>query len=312
MSNKTPVLAPDVPELATSLDLADLRAFCRVVDLGSVTAAARDLGTAKSNVSRRLARLEGVVGAVLLRRERRRLEPTDEGRAFREKAGRALELLDDATRDLSGAAEEPAGLVRLTVPQGLAATVLPAVLAEFLELHPRVSLEVLATDAVLSFRDHRIDAALRASRGLPDSSLVAWRLLTFQPELVAAPTYLSRRGVPEHPLDLLHHDLLLIPIDHDGVRLVFEPLAGGRPVEVRLVGRVRSHEAALLQSLAAAGGGIAYRLPAGDEARSLVPVLPGWRVVADASLYLLTAPGLLPPKVRALRDHLRGRLTRQG
>src|SRR5690349_8031624 len=81
---------------AADIDLRDLRAFCQVVDRGSLTSAAKALGETKGAVSRRLTRLERALGVVLLRRSPRRVEATEDGAAYRARLGRALDLLDDA------------------------------------------------------------------------------------------------------------------------------------------------------------------------------------------------------------------------
>src|SRR5512140_3468638 len=88
-------------------DLLDLRAFCLVVDLGSVTAAAKTLGETKSSVSRRLTRLESRLGVTLVRRSTRLVQPTEEGSRYRLRVGRALELLEDATSELREAHAAP-------------------------------------------------------------------------------------------------------------------------------------------------------------------------------------------------------------
>lgn len=309
MRNQAPSGERKVSKAETIPDLADVAAFCRVVDLGSVTAAARASGESKGTVSRRVSRLEEVLSVALLRRERRRVEPTEEGVRYREKAGAALELLAEASGSVRGGEGEPSGLLRLTAPPGVASMLLPGVLAPFLARWPAVAVEIVTTETVLSFRDHRIDIALRAAMSLPDSSLVAHRLIPLVPELVASPEYLTRRGVPQTPEGLADHDLLLIPIERGGQRLALQAPGGGRVAEVFLEGRVRSHDVLVLRDLALAGGGITGLLPhtaAPDLAAGrLVRVLPEWTPLTRAWLFLVHPGGRLSPKVRVFRDHVR-------
>lgn len=298
-----------VADLETMPEISDLRAFCRVVDLGSVTAAAKALGETKGTISRRVSRLEAGLGAPLLRRQGRRVEPTEEGRLYREKAGVALDVLEDAAASLRAADAAPSGHLRVTTALGIGSMLFPLLLPPFLEAYPGVTVEVLLTDAVLSFREHRVDVALRLSQGLPDSSLVAHPLFRLEPVLVASPAYLARRGAPATPHDLARHDTLLIPVQPGGQRFVFEAPDGSGTVEVLAQGRVLSHDPALLRDLAIAGAGITGLLPQMAEvevrAGRLVRVLPDWAPVSRTTLYLMHAGGAVPPKVRAFRDHVR-------
>ncbi len=288
-------------------DTLDVVTFCRVVDLGSITAAAHALGETKGTVSRRVSRLEGQLGAALLRRQGRRVEPTDEGRGYREQAGRALDLLGDAAASLRTAQALPSGVLRVTTPLGIAAPMLSRLLPSFLEKYPAVRVDVLATDAVLSFREHQVDVAFRFAQALPDSALVAHRLFTLAPVLVASPTYLARRGEPRHPAELDQHDVLAVPAE-PALRPRFT--CGEEAHELRLRPRVATHDTALLRDLALAGAGITALLPhaaAGPlSTGALVVVLPEWQVESRVSLYLIHAGGVLPPRVRAFRDHCRG------
>ena len=99
-------------------DLTDLRAFCMVVDRGSITAAAKALGETKGAVSRRITRLERAVGSPLLRRSPRLVQATENGIAYRVQVGRALELLDDATTVLQDARATPSGVLRVSRGDG--------------------------------------------------------------------------------------------------------------------------------------------------------------------------------------------------
>ncbi len=304
---------PAVPDSATLPDTGDLLAFCRVVDLGSMTAAGRALGESKGTVSRRVARLEEQLGTALLRRDGRAVAPTEEGRLYRERVGIALDALQGAAQALQDGHASPSGLLRITAPPGFAGGLLRPLLPGFLAAWPDVRVELLLTESVLSFREHRVDVAFRLSQGLPDSALVAHRLDRLEVLLLAAPQYLDRRGRPQHPEDLTAHDLLTAPIEESRT-LTF--VSGGARSTVRLTGRVLSHDVPLLYDLALAGAGITLgpaRLATADiEAGRLERVLPGWDVALGVHLYLLHAGGLLPPKVRVFRDYVRDALVCPG
>jgi len=188
MSNKTAKTKPEVAIPATIPDdLRDLRAFCLVVDHGSLTAAAKPLGETKGSVSRRLSRLESALGVPLVRRSPRLVQPTEEGVLYQQRVGRALELLEDATDALKEAQGHPRGRLRVTAPPDFAHTVLAPVFARFCEAHRDISLELILTDRQLDFDAHQLDVALR--------------LLDGQMGFVASPAYLEREGHPRRLAD---------------------------------------------------------------------------------------------------------------
>jgi DNA-binding transcriptional LysR family regulator len=255
-----------------------------------------------------VARLEVHLGTALLRRQGRRVEATEEGRLYREKAGMAVDVLQDAAETLRAAHAAPSGLLRVTASPGIGSVVLGPVLPGFLQAYPGISLELLLTEAVLSFREHRFDVALRLAQGLPDSSLVARRLFAVTMVLAASPDYVARCGVPADPAELRARDFLTVPVDATQ-RLTFERMGGGREqVQVYVAGRVRSHDLLLLRDLALAGAGITALLPhvaeADIAAGRMVHILPDWRLASPASLYVMHAGGVLSPKVRAFRDYV--------
>lgn len=288
------------------VDPRDVRAFCRAVDLGSITAAAAATGETKGSVSRRVARLERALATALLRRVGRRVEPTDEGLLYRQRAGAALDQLDEAARDLRERHADPAGHLRVTAPIGLGTQLLGPFLGRFVERYPRVTVEVVLTDAVLSFAEHRIDVAIRISDGLPDSSLVATRLFDVDSELAASPGYVEAHGAPSAPDDLDAHRLVVVP--RRGTTMPVELERDGARVRVVARGHVASHDLLLLREAALGGAGIAL-LPKPMVARDvadgrLVRVLPDWRAVSGGRVWLLHAGGVVAPKVRAFHDHL--------
>lgn len=292
-----------------SVEPADVAAFCRVVDLGSVTAAARALGEGKGTVSRRIDRLERRLGVPLRQRSGRSVAPTDAGLLYRERAGAALEQLDDAAAVVRDQLRSPAGHLRVTAPIGFGAELLGGALASFTLAHPKVVVELVLTDQVLSFDRDRVDVALRLSAQLPDSSLVATRVSSPEGVLVASPAYLDRAGRPAHPDELDAHALLLPPLRGLATPLSFvDPDDPERVVERALRGRVLAHDLALLRAVGVAGGGILLAprssVTAELAAGVLEEVLPRFRLAGRVGLWLLTRGGPLPPKVRVFRDHL--------
>lgn len=307
MKNKRPTSQPADSKTATTPTLIDLVTFCRVVDLGSMTAAAQALGESKGTVSRRMSRLEQTLGTALLSRQGRRVSPTDEGLAYRERVGVAVEVIEEAGAMLRAAHDAPAGTLRVTASPGTGSALLSSMLPGFLRAYPSVAVEIVLTNEVLSFREQNIDVALRLAARLPDSSLVARKLLAIEPILVASPTYLAERGTPSEPSDLAAHDHLAVPVPTSHPPML-EKENGGDVRTVTFRGRVLTHDDHLLRDLAVAGCGITAVIPqfARDNLESgrLVRVLPDWKLTYSANLYLIHAGGVLAPKTRAFRDFM--------
>jgi DNA-binding transcriptional LysR family regulator len=295
-------------------DLLDLRAFCLVVDLGSITAAAKTLGETKGSVSRRLARLEQNLGGSLVDRSPRLVRPTESGTAFRLRVGQALEVLDDAAASVQASRGTPQGRLRVTAPHDLAVGVFAPLVARFTDRYPEVKVEMLLTEKELDFDAHQIDVALRAAWALRDSSLIAHKLLEIEFGFVAAPNYLERHGRPRAPDELEAHRLLLFRGSGGQSTVTLTRRDDERhPIKLRLRAKVMATEGAFIRQLALEEAGIAL-LPLVLVERDLAQkrlsrVLSQFRVEETARLYLLhRAMQFLPPKIRAFRELVVGAL----
>lgn len=299
---------PSVSNSATDYSTADLVAFGLVVDRGSITAAAAELGETKGSVSRRISRLESRVGAPLLVRTGRAVGPTDAGVAFRVGVASALESLENARAVVHGFDAEPRGILRVTAPQGLGSLILAPKIGEFLDRCPHLRVDLRLTDAVLSFTEHRIDVALRLSASLPDSALVARKLFPIEGELVASPAYLAKHGIPADIDDLAHHRLIIPPISGQTMRVRMVPRAGGPAREIVIRGTILCHDMVFALHAAVADAGIAvltqHMATIEVDAGRLVRILPDWRHEAGVSLWLVHLAGPVPSKVRAFRDFM--------
>jgi DNA-binding transcriptional LysR family regulator len=234
----------------TKLDAMAL--FAAVVDCGSFSGAARQLGLPKSTVSQRVAELEQALSLRLLHRTTRKLSLTEAGQLYVDYCRRIVETGQAADAALSRLSGTPAGRLRLTSPEASGRVLLPQLLARFHQRHPHVTVEVILTDAQLDLVTERIDLALRAGR-MTDSSFVSRRLGPVRRLLVAAPDYLQRLGEPQTPAELARHALLV----HDGAAQW--PLRAGTSVHtvVPTAPPHLSNNLGYLQMLALAGEGIA-------------------------------------------------------
>lgn len=184
----------------------DLEAFLAIVDAGSLTAAALALRQPKSTLSRRLARLEGLLGVRLLVRSRQRLELSETGSALLEQAREALNTL----RALANAADRsravPEGRLRVSIPIDLLGK--RSLWLGFAETFPRVALELEPSNRHVDVVAERFDLALRGGRG-PDESLVARLVGRYRLVAVASPDYVARYGLLQEPAALRRHTCIL-------------------------------------------------------------------------------------------------------
>ena len=230
----------------------DLRVFLAIHRTRSHAGAARALGVAPTTVGRRLAALEGAVGARLFARTPDGLAPTAAARALLPSAERMEAEALDAERSLAGADARVSGTVRVTSGDGFANLVLCPALPAFLAAHPGLAVEIRAGPRALDLTRGEADIAIRNFRPR-ERSLVIRRLGVERQGLYAAPAYLAARGRPRTTADLDGHDLVLFERDLDRLRTQawFRELAPRARVSVRTSTTTTMHAAC------AAGAGLA-------------------------------------------------------
>ena len=189
------------------LDLLQLRAFVRIADLGSISAAARALRMPKSSVSRSLMRLEEAVGAALVERSTRSLKLTDAGRLLHRHARRILDDVGEAENALGGLVGKPSGTLRVSVGFTFAAGPLAPMLPTFLARYPDVRVVLTVDNRNVDMAAEDIDVAIRIGP-LRDSELIARKLATMELWPCASPAYLAARGTPSTVDDLAGHTLI--------------------------------------------------------------------------------------------------------
>ena len=189
--------------------LRAMQVFVRIVDGGSLSAAARALGVSLPAVVRTLAALERHLGARLLNRTTRRISLTDAGQEYHLRARQLLGDLDEAELAASSARKKPAGTLAITAPVLYGRLRIVPLLAQFRRRFPAVALRLLLVDRNVNLLEEGIDVAIRIGH-LADSSLVAVRLGSVRRVLHASPAYLKARGTPAHPRELAQHDCLAL------------------------------------------------------------------------------------------------------
>lgn len=178
-----------------------MQAFARVVETGSFTKAADTLHMSRTSVTQLIQQLEARLRVRLLNRTTRKLNLTADGAAYYERVVRLLADMDDAETSLSSAAALPRGRLRVDVPSPLARILLIPALPGFHARYPDIQIDLGVSDRMVDLIDENVDCVVRGGE-LTDQSLMARRVGDLQLGVFAAPSYLQRAGVPEHPRDL--------------------------------------------------------------------------------------------------------------
>ncbi len=291
--------------------VGDLSLFLRVLDLGSISAAARSLDLSVAVASQRLKRLERDLGVRLLHRTTRQLHATPEGAALAEQGRALVEDLEALTGGLRQNATEVSGTLRVTMSAAFGSQYISPLLPEFLAVHPRVKLSVNLNDQILDLVGSGFDLGIRVG-ALGDSGLVARQLATNRRVLCAAPDYLRRRGTPRTPADLAAHDCLLLVGSQGRQEAWHFTDRKGREITQRVQGRFESNQGALLRDAVMAGLGIAMHSVwhVHEQLRSgqLQVLLPDYPIATTGIHAVMPQRRLVPPRVRAFVDFLAERL----
>jgi DNA-binding transcriptional LysR family regulator len=181
--------------------LQAMATFVRVVDTGSFSAAARQLGVGQPAVSKTVAQLEEWLGVRLLLRSTRRLTPSEAGQRYYERARRALEETEGAEAEARGAGSGLSGRLRISAATTFARLHVIPHLPDFMNRHPQLEMDVILDDRQIDLLREGIDLSLRMG-SLADSGALARKLASGRRSVVATPAYLARAGRPQHPSDL--------------------------------------------------------------------------------------------------------------
>lgn len=294
------------------MDLNHVTVFARVVELESFTAAALQLGLPKSSVSRIVSRLEEELGVRLLQRTTRKLNLTEAGRAYYERARVALSGLEEAASFATDLAAEPRGLVRLSAPPDIGSLHIADIVARFVRKYPRVQIELSLSSRYVDLVAEGFDLALRAGK-LGDSNLIARKIGTDSLGIFASSGYLRKRGRPKTLADLAQHDCVLFRGKNGKCDWHLTGPNGDEPVTVR--GPVNVDEMAFVQQAVAAGIGIAL-LPSIavklTARRGTLPmpvrILPEYSIAAGHLHVVSPSARYQPASVSVFREFLVGEL----
>ncbi|MDN7906457.1 LysR family transcriptional regulator [Burkholderia diffusa] len=255
------------------ITLDELQAFAAVVDTGSITAAAQQLDVTVSAASRTLARLEEKLKTTLLRRTTRRLELTEEGRAFLQDARAIIESVENAEEQMLARREMPSGRLRVDAATPFMLHVIVPLVRGYRERFPKVELELNSNEGIIDLLERRTDVAIRIGR-LKDSTLHSRRIGNSRLRILASPAYIEAHGQPRKVEDLGKHTLLGFTQPES---LNVWPILGADGEPSRIEPGIWSSSGETLRQLALEGAGVVclsdFMTAQDREAGRLVQVL---------------------------------------
>lgn len=288
--------------------IESLRVFVRVMELGSITSGGRDLRLTPAVASKRLKELEKHLGVRLFNRTTRSMTPTEVGTVFYEEARGVLQALDNAEARVASFSDAPRGAIRITAPLGVGRRIVAPLVPKFSEIYPETQIRMRLSDRKVDILADGLDIAFFV--GEPsDSTMKLRKLADCDRVLCAAPSYLSRVGVPKTPDDLLdeaHNCLLLRYPRSPEYFWTLQTDLGPRKLEVR--GKYDADDGDVLTDWAVSGRGIVNK-PRFDvrdhlEAGRLMEVLPETPPIATMFGCLYPHKKLQDPKVRLFIEHI--------
>ncbi len=292
-----------------------LRTTLRVARAGSFAAAARETGVDPSSVSRHVAALEEAVNIRIFDRTTRRLDLTEAGRLYLDRAAPALDALDEAADVARDVMTEPSGTLRVTTSVAFGERWLVPRLAAFRSAYPRIDLDLILTDAMTDLAQDGIDVALRLGPRPETGSMVAAKLFDTPYRVVASPDYLARRGHPQNPQELAEHDGLLFRLPAFQSPWQFTSGEGRESVEARPKPALKISNALALRRAALSGMGVAlladWTIRSDLEDRGLVDLFPQVKVSVggfDSGAWIVyLSRSYVPTRLRVFIDHLKER-----
>lgn len=284
--------------------------FVQVVESGSFSAAAEQLGTTASSVSRQIASLEQALSIKLLERTTRRLKLTAAGTEAYAYCNEMIESAKNVMEIADRFCNSPQGLVKISAPRAFGRDLITPHIAEFLRLYPHVDVQLMLTDRLVDLIGDDIDLIIRITDD-PPAGLAARPLIRVNHIICATKTYLDEKGTPQHPLDLAQHSCIYLGETPGDNCWKFKNIVTGEQSRVTVRGRyATNHSKARLDGiLNHLGIGCLpfFTVQEAIEKQQVIQVLPQWDYMTTyyGMSWILYHPNrYLPSKYRVLIDFL--------
>ena len=287
-----------------------LRLFIRVVDLGSFSKAAADLGIGQPSATKLVAQLEKQLGSRLLHRTTHGVSTTEIGSLYYEKCKLIAHHVEEAESVATLLQSQVQGGLRISTSVAFGRRVLVPLVMRFMRLNPKLQIELSFEDRYVDLVAQGIDVAIRMGR-LADSTLGS-RFLGINPwVVVGAPEYLAQRGVPRKLADLAQHDALVYSTVQGDARWLFTG-ADGRLQPTAVRGPLRSNNLSALLAAARGNMGLAalpwYVAHESVQSGAVRAVLTEWSLPSQEIHAVYPSPRLLPAKVSGFIEWLQGQI----
>ena len=287
-----------------------VKLFVRVVNRGSFSKAAADMGIGQPSATKLIAQLEAQLGSRLLHRSTHGVTPTEIGLLYYEKCKLIAQHVEEAESVAALMQSQVQGGLRISTSVAFGRRVLVPLVMGFMKSNPRLQVELTFEDRYVDLVEQGIDVAIRMGR-LADSTLGA-RFLGINPwVVVGSPHYLAQRGVPDKPADLARHDALVYSTVQGDARWLFTG-ADGRPYPTAVCGALRSNNLSALLSAARGDMGLAalpwYVAHESVRAGAVQPVLTEWSLPSQEIHAVYPSPRHVPAKVAGFIEWLLGRI----
>lgn len=298
---------PSSPVSSAAGRIELLQTFVRIVEAGSLSAAAAQLGATQPTVSRRLQALERALGLRLLNRSTHAMKLTEDGERCFERAKEMLGSWESFEADLRGAGDEPEGTLRVVAPHAFGQRLLMGALVDYLRRYPRVSVEWLLHDRPPDFIAQGIDCAIQLGE-VEDALLVALRLTEVPRIAVAAPALLAGLSAPTHASDLAALPWLALRTFYRN-ELSLTHVRSGENVRVPIRPRLGTDSLFALRNatLMGLGASIVSAWTVSDDIAQgrLVHLAPQWRADPLAVHLIYPQARFQPARLRRFIDAMR-------
>jgi DNA-binding transcriptional LysR family regulator len=288
--------------------LRAMQTFVRIVDHGSLTAAAASLDTSLPAVVRTLAALEAQLRVRLLNRTTRRLALTDEGRSYLDSCRRILATIEEAEASLTVRHVEPSGQLKLTAPMLFGQMYVAPAVTAFAQRYPDVQCAMMFTDRVVNLLEEDIDVGVRIGP-LVDSTLVAQPVGAVRRVVVATPSFLREQGVPRHPDALAGARCIRLT---GGAAHWWTFQEDGRTFQVPVTGNLEFNQTAPAVDACAAGAGfghfLSYQVAPRVARKELRIVLEAFEQPAWPLSLIYPHARLLPARTRVFIEWMKTEL----
>ncbi|ENU19197.1 hypothetical protein F994_02053 [Acinetobacter bohemicus ANC 3994] len=292
--------------------LQEMAIFVKVVETGSFSETARQLGNTPSAISRAISRLERALGTRLLQRTTRKLRLSESGTQV---YAYCLEMVNAAQAVIDNSGKfnsEPHGTVRISVPKAVGHYLLHPHIPEFLERYPKVDVQMLLEDKLIDFIDDEIDLAIRITNE-PSLGLKGRKLIEIDHVIVATAEYLEKHGMPRQPQDLKEHQCIYLGEQASDSKWKFQK--ENKTTSVSVKGRYSANHTGIRLDAALKHMGIAslpyFVARHALETQALIQVLPDWyfKTYYSGDAWLLYPPTrYLAPKIEVFIHFLAEKL----